>query len=118
MVGNLLRKMTREFDKDRRLHKRVLFSSLVCISNKSKEEIKLTSDISYGGLFFFSGTKLMIGKKVQIDLCIPGAFPLKIEGEIRWEKCKGKEVVGYGIKFGNLTGEEIDIMSILLENYL
>lgn len=105
-----------KIDRERRMHKRIAFSSLICIVDGSREEVKLSSDISYGGLFFFSGSKIMIGKKVSIFLSIPGCSPLQLEGEIRWEKSINNNVVGYGIKFGLLTGEEIESISFLLED--
>lgn len=98
---------------DKRSHPRVpLIGDVTCEVNGAASILGRAKDISVGGMYIESETKVSFGTEVSIVLRLPNTKAnAKLPGIIRWIKPGG-----FGVQFGLLGAQQTHAISELLKS--
>lgn len=98
---------------DKRSHPRVpLSADLTCEVKDGDPVLGRAKDISVGGMFIESDTKLSFGQEVTIVLRLPGSkADSRLPGVVRW-----LNPGGFGVQFGLLGARETHAISELFKS--
>lgn len=101
---------------ERRGHERVCLEAEITGFSETNFFTGFTEDISEGGLFISTHCPPVVGCRIEIAVKLVEGESMVLAGEVAWHRGQGTDLDGCGVRFVDLTDQQVENLKILLQS--
>jgi uncharacterized protein (TIGR02266 family) len=110
------RAQAEKFAAERRDHERVRLEAEITGFSETNFFTGFTEDISEGGLFISTHCPPVVGCRIEIAVKLAEGEPMVLAGEVAWHRGQGTDLDGCGVRFVDLTDQQVENLKSLLQS--